>query len=134
MIKELIAGYKLDIVSHRTHSYGDTDDDVIRGEAKADKLEEVIQDLERIQDLMDWGNDERQESKEIRVIQMDSEGGKFVREFAYSQGQADWGTVAKPEEALDLNTTQLNADFIARCMTTRGGKVKTFTVTVTEKV
>lgn len=123
MIKELIAGYKLDIVSHRTHTYGDTDDDVIRWEAKADKLEDVIQDLERIQETQ----------KEIRVIQMDLEEGKFVREFEYSQGQASWTSVTKPEEAMDLNTTRLNADFIASCMTSRGGKIKTFTVSVTEK-
>jgi len=125
-IADLIIDYKFDISMLREHSYGETEDDYIRSEGKADRLEEVVQDLERIV--------EAQNTKEIRVIQMDSEGGRFVREFEYSQGQTDWGTVAKPEEALDLNTTRLNADFIAKCMTSLGGKVKTFTVTVTEKV
>jgi len=125
-IADLIIDYKFDISMLREHSYGETEDDYIRSEGKADRLEEVVQDLERIV--------EAQNTKEIRVIQMDSEGGRFVREFEYSQGQASWTSVTKPEEAIDLNTTRHNESLVERAMTTRGGKVKTFTVTVTEKV
>ena len=51
-IADLIIDYKFDISMLREHSYGETEDDYIRSEGKADKLEEVVQDLKRILDLI----------------------------------------------------------------------------------
>jgi hypothetical protein len=71
-------------------------------------------------------------NKEIRVIQR--EDGKFVGNYGHRTGQGDFDVVETPEEAMDLNTTRHNETLVERAMTTRGGKVKTFTVSVTEKV
>ena len=73
-------------------------------------------------------------NKEIRVIQREYDG-KFVGNYGHSTGQGDFGAVEKPEEALDLNTTTSDVDRLLRYFVTeQGGKVKTFTVSVTEKV
>ena len=70
-------------------------------------------------------------NKEIRVIQ--KQDGKFVGNYGHRQG--DFDAVEKPEEALDLNTTTCDVDrLLSYFITEQGGKVKTFTVSVTEKV
>ena len=51
-IADLIIDYKFDISMLREHSYGETEDDYIRSEGKADKLEEVVQDLKRILEIV----------------------------------------------------------------------------------
>ena len=72
-------------------------------------------------------------NKEIRVIQ--KKDGKFVGNYGVSTGQGDFDAVEKPEEALDLNTTTCDVDrLLSYFVTEQGGKVKTFTVSVTEKV